>query len=95
MCDGIVLRTASGEEFCLWIPVQIPKLKWPPDPDPMRDLHILANIHQLVSDLGNESLRGRMSETLYDSAQQMVRALPEGFELGSDFMAMPGRAAAG
>ena len=94
MCDGVVIRLPDGGEACIPIYVEVERYNWPPDVESWKDLHILATINELASQLGSERMRTQLTETIRDSAQQVVQQLPGGFELGSNFMALSRQAAA-
>ena len=95
MCDGFVVRTDSGAEFCIPIYVQVDPFRWfdPNPPDPLGgmvlDLGRLVTINRALVGLRDEGARARVSEALRETGNALAKQLPAGITLGDTVFDLP------
>jgi len=90
MCDGILIKGPDGTELCLPMFVEVVRWRKHPDPDPFRrvleDIATLATINQAIAHVGDDSVRGRLTQAIQESVKTISKQLPAGVRLGDGLM---------
>ena len=88
MCDGILVKTSSGEHC---IPIYRQVLHWPPgDPGPLRrvfdDIATIATINEAVAHIRNEGVRGQLAQAVQAGLKAVAHQLPAGVSVGNELL---------
>lgn len=91
MCDGILIRLASGE-VCFPLYKQV--LQWPPKPGPgpdpfhhlIDDLSSIALLNKVVAHIGHDGVRSQLGQAVQAALKTMAHQLPAGVSIGDGLM---------